>query len=96
MYSHDEADITIISHLIEAVKNGKNIVRVISDDIDVFVLLIFCVWRLQMTARVQLGRGYGAILNINEGSSLLGAKSLVHYQAAILRPIHLVMAKRRR
>ena len=33
MYSHDEADITIISYLLEAVKNGKNIVRVISDDI---------------------------------------------------------------
>ena len=41
MYSHDEADITIISYILEAVKNGKNIVRVISDDIDVFVLLIF-------------------------------------------------------
>ena len=29
-----------ISYLLEAVKNGKNIVRVISDDTDVFVLLI--------------------------------------------------------
>jgi len=27
MYSHDEADIAIISYLLEAVKNGKNIVR---------------------------------------------------------------------
>ena len=76
MYSHDEADITIISYLLEAVKNGKNIVRVISDDTDVFVLLIYWVWRLQMTARVQLDRWCGAILNINESSSLLGAKSL--------------------
>ena len=56
MYRYDEADITIISYLLEAVKNGKNIVRVISDDTDVFVLLIYWVWRLQMTARMQLDR----------------------------------------
>ena len=41
MYSHGEADITIISYILEAVKNSKSIVRVISDDTDVFVLLIF-------------------------------------------------------
>ena len=76
MNSHDEADITIISYLLEAVKNGKNIVRVIIDDTDVFVLLINWVWRLQMTAHVQLDRWCGAILNINSSSSLLCAKSL--------------------
>ena len=76
MYSHDEADIITISYLLEAVKNGKNIVRVISDDTDVFVLLIFWVWRLQMTTPMQLDRWCGAILNINESSSFLGAKSL--------------------
>ena len=76
MYSHDEADITIISFLLKAVKNGKNIVRVISDDTDVFVLLIYWLWRLQMAARVQLNRWCGAILNNNESYSLLGAKSL--------------------
>ena len=76
VYSHDEADITIISYLLEAVTNGKNVVRVIINETDVFVLLIFWVWRLQMTARVQLDRWCGAILNINESSSLVGAKFL--------------------
>ena len=56
MYSHDEADITIISYFLETVKNGKNSVRVISDDTDVFLLLMYWVWRLQMTACVQLDR----------------------------------------
>ena len=64
MYSHDEADITIISYLLEAVKNGKNIVRLISDDTDVFVLLIYWVWRLYMTARVQLNRWCEVILDL--------------------------------
>ena len=41
IYSHGEADIIIItsSYLLEAVKNGKNTVWMISDDTDVFVLL---------------------------------------------------------
>ena len=76
MYSHDEAYITVISYILEAVKNGKNIVRVISDDTDIFVLLIFWERRLQMTARVQLDRWCGAIITIHESSSLIGAKSL--------------------
>ena len=38
-YSRDEVDSTINSCLLEAVKNGKNTVRVISDDTDVSVLL---------------------------------------------------------
>ena len=75
MYSHDEADITIIRYLLEAVRNGMNIVRVISNDTDVFVLLIYWVWRLHLTACVQLDRWCGAILNTNESSSVLGAKS---------------------
>ena len=40
MYSHDEADIIIISYLLELVKNGMNTVRVISDDTNIFVLLL--------------------------------------------------------
>ena len=82
----------------QAVKNGKNTVRVISDDTDVVDLyicicywqnvpgghntpvrivglLIIWVWRLQMTAGMQLDRWRGAILKINESYSLLGAKS---------------------
>ena len=65
MYSYDKADISIISFLLEAAMTGKYTVRVISDDTDVFVLLIFWVWKLQMTASVQLDRWCGAILNIN-------------------------------
>ena len=75
IYSHDEAKITVITYPLEAVRNGKNTVRVISDNTDVFVLLIFWVWRLQMTAGVQLNRWCGVIFSINEISSFLGAKS---------------------
>ena len=98
MYSYDEADITTISYLLEDVKNGKNIVRMINDDTDVFVLLMFWVWRLQMTARVQLDRWCGlSSIPMKVFRSLVRNPSncsvCMHYQAAILCPIHLVMAK---
>ena len=75
IYSHDEAELTVIIYILEAVRNGKNTVRVISNDTDVSVVFIFSVWRLQMTAGVQLDRWRGAILSINERSSVFGAKS---------------------
>ena len=40
-FDHDEADITIISYVLEAVNSGKRVIRVLSDDTDVFVLLIY-------------------------------------------------------
>ena len=96
IYRHDEAEITVISYLLEATRNGKNTVRVITDDTDIFILLIFSLWRLQMTAGVQLDRRHGAFININESSFILDAKShqLLRCHAAILCPIHFGMAKR--
>ncbi len=43
-FDHDEADITIISYVIEAAKCGKDVIRVLSDDTDVFVLLVYWVY----------------------------------------------------
>ena len=62
----------------EDVMNGKNTVpsvRVINDDTDIFVLLIFWMWRLHITACVQLDQWCGDILSINESSSFLCAIS---------------------
>ena len=41
MFGHEEADITLISYVLQAVGEGKNVVRVFCDDTDVFVLLVF-------------------------------------------------------
>ena len=60
IYSHDEADITIISYLLESVKNGKNIVRVISDDTEFFILLILWVWRLLTALKVLKSADHSA------------------------------------
>jgi hypothetical protein len=37
-FGHDEADVTMISYVLEAASCGKDVIRVLSDDTDVFVL----------------------------------------------------------
>ena len=39
-FNHDEADITMISHLLMAAESGAKVIRILSDDTDVFVLLV--------------------------------------------------------
>ena len=55
-FDHDEADITMISYVIEAAKCGKDVIRVLSDDTDVLVLLVYWVYREEMTSKVQMER----------------------------------------
>ena len=44
-YDHDEVGITATSYVIEVGNSGKYVIRVISDDTDVFVLLVYWVCR---------------------------------------------------
>ena len=76
MFSHDEADITMISYVIEAANSGKTVIRVLSDDTDVFVLLVYWVCRKELECKVQMERWDGTVLNINATCDKLGAKCL--------------------
>ena len=75
---HGEADVTIISYVLQAVGDGKNVVRVLCDDTDVFVLLVFWMWRKQLVdkCQMQMKRWDGAVLNINQTWTKLGSKCL--------------------
>ena len=72
MFGHEEAEVTIISYVMQAVGEGKNVVRVLCDDTDVFVLLVFWMWRYHM----QMERWDGAEVNINQTCTKLGSKCL--------------------
>ena len=75
-FDHDEADITMISYLLqEAATSG--LVRIVSDDTDVFVL-VYWVWKANLvnTCSVQMQRWDGTILHINKTCIQLGSKSL--------------------
>ena len=76
MFQHAKADITIISHVLLAASEGKNVIRVKSDDSDVFVLLVYMVYKKKIKAKVQMQKWDSTVLNINETCKRLGEKSL--------------------
>ena len=47
--NHDEADISLASYMIKAAAEGSGTVRVLSEDTDVFVLLVYWCWRNKLT-----------------------------------------------
>ena len=75
-FDHDVADITMISYVIKAAKYGKDVIRVLSDDTDVFVLLVYWVYREEMTSKVQMERWDGTVLDINATCADLGPQCL--------------------
>jgi hypothetical protein len=83
IFGHDEADITMISYLLQACDSDVQIIRILSDDTDVFVLLVYWVYRHNIQARVQMERWDGAVWDINATCAQLGHKCLqilgLHY-----------------
>ena len=73
-FGHDEADITIISYVLHAAQSGKGVVRILCDDTDVFVLLVYWVFRKDLRCKVQMERWDGTIIVTNPTSVELGAK----------------------
>ena len=39
--THDEADITLVSYMLTAAENGAATIQIVSDETDVFVLLVY-------------------------------------------------------
>ena len=39
--THDEADITLVSYMLKAAENGAATIQIVSDENDVFVLLVY-------------------------------------------------------
>ena len=63
-FSHDEADITMVSYVLQAANNGNNVISVVSDDTDVFVL-VYWVHRAALQCKVQMEQWNGTILDVN-------------------------------
>ena len=74
VFGHEKADVTIISYVLHVVGEGKNVVRVLCDDTDVFVLIVFWLWRNQLVYQMQMERWDGTVLDINQTCTKLGSK----------------------
>ena len=75
VFGHDEADITIISYMLHAADDGCHVVRVLSDDTDIFVLLVYWTWRyaLQDRLAVHVEKWDGVVLEVNATCAHLGS-----------------------
>ena len=55
-FSHNEAGV------LQAANHGKSVIRVLSDDTDVFVLLVYWVHQASLKCKVQMERWDGIVL----------------------------------
>ena len=53
-FEHDKAGVTMIAYLLQAAESGKSLIRILTDDTDVFVLLVYWVWKMQLHSAVQM------------------------------------------
>ena len=73
-FPHDEADVTMVSFVLEAAKSGQSVIRVLINDTDVFVFLVYWVNRAVLHCKVQMKRWDGSVLDINATCAALGQK----------------------
>ena len=50
LLNHEEADVLMVSFMTDAVRDGKKVTRILSDDTDVIVILMFWVRKLSIKA----------------------------------------------
>ena len=75
VFGHDEADITIISYMLQAADDGCHVVGVLRDDTDIFALLVYWTWLcdLQNRLAVQMKKWDGVVLDVNATCAHLGS-----------------------
>ncbi len=62
--THEEADIALCSYMLEAAASCAEMVRIVCDDTDVFVLLVYWTWRKTIRKNIQLEKWDGTVLDI--------------------------------
>ena len=64
LFNHEDADVLMASFMIDDVRDGKKVIRILSKDTDVFVILIFWVRKLSIKALVQMEKWDRTVLHI--------------------------------
>ena len=75
-YTHEEADVTIISRVIEYSRTHASTIRVLTNDTDVFVLLVYFVLKHDIQCSIEMEKWDGKILDINASAKKIGGKAL--------------------
>ena len=65
------------SFFLEGAKSGHNVICILRDDTDVYVLLAYWVNRADLQCKIQMGRWDGSVLDINAICADHGQKCLL-------------------
>ena len=82
-FNHEEADVNIVSYLL-LLYEQKNHIQVVADDTDIFVLLVYFVWKFKIATQISMKKHDGQIININDTVKKLGDK------CQALLPLHAI------
>ncbi len=73
LFGHEEADVNIIAYLNLLIQQGKKTIQVNADDNDIFVLLVFFVWKWKRPdIFIQMKKFDGTMIDINKSANKLG------------------------
>ena len=61
-YEHDKTGVTIIAYLLQAAESGTSVIRILTDDTDIFVLVLYWVWKMHLHSTVQMERWKGVVI----------------------------------
>ena len=73
LFDHEEADVNIISYMLHLQAN-KSHIQIKADDTDIFLLLIYYVWKHDITTQISMKKKDGKIIDINATVRNLGNK----------------------
>ena len=74
LVTNDEADITLCSYMLEAAASSAETIRIVCDDTDDFVLLVYWTWRKTIRKNMQMKEWDGTVLDISATVDTLGDK----------------------
>jgi hypothetical protein len=74
LVTHEEADITLCSYMLKAAAGRAETIRVLCDDTDVFVLLVYWAWRKRIQKSIQMEKWDGTVLDNRATVDKLGDK----------------------
>ena len=55
-FEHDKTGVTMIAYLLQAAESGTSEIRILTDDTDIFVLLVYWVLKMHLHSAVQVER----------------------------------------
>ncbi len=72
IFKHKEADCKIISYVQFIIHNQKQSIQVITDDSDIFLLLVYFYWKWRIRVQITMKKFCGHVIDINATDDKLG------------------------